>query len=44
MVVLHHPVLLAGETAVAEVVTGIRKVYHAANAVCAHCRGAEDKK
>jgi dTDP-4-amino-4,6-dideoxygalactose transaminase len=38
MVVLHHPVLLAGEAAVAEVADAVRKVYDHANALRAFFR------
>jgi perosamine synthetase len=38
VLVLHHPVLLAGEAAVAEVATAVHKVYDAARAVRAHLR------
>jgi perosamine synthetase len=39
MLLLHHPVLLAGEAAVAEVATAVRKVYDAASVLRAHLRG-----
>jgi perosamine synthetase len=40
MVVLHHPVLLAGAAAVAEVATAVAKVYDAASGLHAHFRQA----
>jgi perosamine synthetase len=40
MVVLHHPVLLAGERVVAEVATAVAKVYDASSELRAHFRRA----
>jgi dTDP-4-amino-4,6-dideoxygalactose transaminase len=39
MVVLHHPVLLAGESAVREVAEAVRKVYHASDEIRAYFQG-----